>query len=540
MWHQPEGLVPGRPVLYATTCGACEARLRSAGHHPRWTAAQDRRQSRSPVVGRRDLRRRSGVDSRAVRQPAAGVPTTARPARARGPTSTTRSPTRSAGSDRTAARVRILTPTITSPTHCGADRRLRQRVQERAARHLRSDFGVGDPRRARAHPRRPAAPALPLRSRRRHRQLRRRFSRHLDLAGGVHPRLHQPAANRTRRRQPAKSYHVQIESRLSLTGSNADRRLRVGAGRDGSSSRRTWRRALAQRAGLPFAADGLAASPSEPAIEAIADRLWAARGPRSGDLGQPGRPRPAAVQLHQPDDRRLRHDRRSGASVVPARGQRRRIWPSCAPSCRAARSGADRRRRQPGLRPAGRRDAGQRPAPRAARRQHRRADRRDGRLAHFVCPDHHYLESWSDAEPVAGVVSLTQPTIQPLHDTRALIESLSAWGTGKPQPALDLVRAHWKRAVSSARRRRPSPFDVVLGSRRSSAAWRRSRRVRLSADAQRGSDRQPPVPRDRRRAGDGARRPSCRHASRWCCIRRSGCSTAGMGTTPGSTSCPIR
>ena len=39
-------------------------------------------------------------------------------------------------------------------------------------------------------------------------------------------------------------------------------------------------------------------------------------------------------------------------------------------------------------------------------------------LAHFVCPDHHYLESWGDAEPVSGLVSLTQPTIQPMHDTR--------------------------------------------------------------------------------------------------------------------------
>src|SRR5712691_11415964 len=63
-------------------------------------------------------------------------------------------------------------------------------------------------------------------------------------------------------------------------------------------------------------------------------------------------------------------------------------------------------------------------------------------LAHFVCPDHHYLESWSDAEPVAGLVSLTQPTIQPLGDTRSLVESLSIWA-GKPQSALDLVRAHW-------------------------------------------------------------------------------------------------
>ena len=40
-------------------------------------------------------------------------------------------------------------------------------------------------------------------------------------------------------------------------------------------------------------------------------------------------------------------------------------------------------------------------------------------LAHFVCPEPHYLESWHDAEPAAGILSLTQPAIQPLADTRA-------------------------------------------------------------------------------------------------------------------------
>src|SRR5262249_34986078 len=44
-----------------------------------------------------------------------------------------------------------------------------------------------------------------------------------------------------------------------------------------------------------------------------------------------------------------------------------------------------------------------------------------------VCPDHHFLESWGDAEPVAGYLSLTQPTIAPLFDTRALVDSLMLW-----------------------------------------------------------------------------------------------------------------
>src|SRR5205823_3047449 len=76
---------------------------------------------------------------------------------------------------------------------------------------------------------------------------------------------------------PSKSYHVQIESRLSLTGSNADKRLRVAPGELGHVATILASK-IAQRAGAAFAADGLAASPSDAAIDAIAERLWTARG----------------------------------------------------------------------------------------------------------------------------------------------------------------------------------------------------------------------------------------------------------------------
>src|SRR5262249_1319663 len=56
------------------------------------------------------------------------------------------------------------------------------------------------------------------------------------------------------------------------------------------------------------------------------------------------------------------------------------------------------------------------------------ADRRDETAAHVraLCPDHHFLESWSDAEPVRGQFSLQQPLIAPLRDTRSGVESLLA------------------------------------------------------------------------------------------------------------------
>ena len=57
------------------------------------------------------------------------------------------------------------------------------------------------------------------------------------------------------------------------------------------------------------------------------------------------------------------------------------------------------------------------------------ADRLDetAARAHAVCPDHHFLEAWGDAEPVTSFYSLAQPTIAPLFDTRAAQESLLKW-----------------------------------------------------------------------------------------------------------------
>ena len=67
-------------------------------------------------------------------------------------------------------------------------------------------------------------------------------------------------------------------------------------------------------------------------------------------------------------------------------------------------------------------------------------------LAHFVCPDHHPLESWLDAEPVSGLVSLAQPTLEPLNNTRSILESLAQW-SGRRTTTYDIVREHWRNKI---------------------------------------------------------------------------------------------
>ncbi|RMF31837.1 MAG: 4Fe-4S ferredoxin, partial [Bacteroidetes bacterium] len=71
-------------------------------------------------------------------------------------------------------------------------------------------------------------------------------------------------------------------------------------------------------------------------------------------------------------------------------------------------------------------------------------------LCDFVAPAHHYLESWGDAQPKRGHYSLMQPTIRPLFDTRQAEESLLRWA-GSPnlpldaeQPYYEYLRFVWK------------------------------------------------------------------------------------------------
>ncbi|MCF8303046.1 MAG: TAT-variant-translocated molybdopterin oxidoreductase [Bacteroidales bacterium] len=63
--------------------------------------------------------------------------------------------------------------------------------------------------------------------------------------------------------------------------------------------------------------------------------------------------------------------------------------------------------------------------------------------ATYVCPDNHYLESWGDALPKEGFYSLQQPLIRKLYTTRQWQESLLKWA-GKSINYLDYLKKHWE------------------------------------------------------------------------------------------------
>ncbi|MEP6683816.1 MAG: TAT-variant-translocated molybdopterin oxidoreductase [Parafilimonas sp.] len=63
-------------------------------------------------------------------------------------------------------------------------------------------------------------------------------------------------------------------------------------------------------------------------------------------------------------------------------------------------------------------------------------------LCKYVIPDHHFLESWGDAEPKSGYVSLMQPTINQLFKTRQWQDSLLKW-SGGPADYHTFFKNYW-------------------------------------------------------------------------------------------------
>lgn len=70
-------------------------------------------------------------------------------------------------------------------------------------------------------------------------------------------------------------------------------------------------------------------------------------------------------------------------------------------------------------------------------------------ICNILAPVHHSLESWGDAEAKRGHVSLVQPSISPLFDTRQEGESLLVWANSaklsktSDQPYYDFVKSVW-------------------------------------------------------------------------------------------------
>ena len=248
------------------------------------------------------------------------------------------------------------------------------------------------------------------------------------------------------------SYHVQFESGMSVTGSKADRRYSVRPDEIGVLLTQLAAR-IAQRIGARF---GAVVEPDE-RLDQMAGRLWKARG-RSLVLTGTNDSRDQVLANY------INHLLGNYGSTIDIDR----------PSHQAQGSDSDLRQLVEELQggkvsalfvqgvnpvfdlPDGATLAESQRVPLVVSLAGRMDE--TARLAHYVCPDHDSLEGWSDSEAVAGIVAVQQPTINPLAQTRSAIESLAAWSS-KPQSAYDTIREHWRTHIFP-RQKQSSNFDV--------------------------------------------------------------------------------
>ena len=79
----------------------------------------------------------------------------------------------------------------------------------------------------------------------------------------------------------------------------------------------------------------------------------------------------------------------------------------------------------------------------------------------YLAPNHHYLESWGDANPLEGEFSLCQPAISPLFNTRQAEETLLTW-TGKSEVNYyEYVKNYWRNNIFSTQNKQLD-FDTFF------------------------------------------------------------------------------
>ncbi len=67
------------------------------------------------------------------------------------------------------------------------------------------------------------------------------------------------------------------------------------------------------------------------------------------------------------------------------------------------------------------------------------------RLCQWHLPEAHYLEAWGDTRAYDGTASIVQPLIAPLYQGRSAHEFLSALIQDVPTPGYELVRGYWRK-----------------------------------------------------------------------------------------------
>ncbi|MCA9248098.1 MAG: hypothetical protein KDA42_13310, partial [Planctomycetales bacterium] len=441
--EQPEGVVPGRKLTYASTCAGCPAACGLLvgvrdGRPLKMEGMPEHPLSHGGLCAIGQALPLGLYDSHRLTQPHRN----GKPAEWNKVDAAIQKQL-AAIAERGGA-VRFFTPTVASPTLKASINDFLARFKD--ARHVTFD-AISSSAILDAHEKTHGARVLP------HFQLDAAkviISFGADFLGTWISPVEFTAAWQSRRApteaEPAMSRHVQLEGRLSLTGANADLRFRLAPDEYGLVLSHLLVK-LDSLASDPRDSKHLPAPPlDESVIAELADELWSARGEslvlcdsqdvgtqvlvnainhRLGNYGH-------TLGIERPSRQCLGND----ADVIALIDELK-----AGKVAALLVAGSDLTHNLPD-REAIAEAVGKLPLSVSF------AERMDdfASLAQFVCPDHHPLESWSDAEPIAGLVSLSQPTLQPLGQTRSILETLARF-SGRNESAYDIVRATWEKEI---------------------------------------------------------------------------------------------
>ena len=245
---------------------------------------------------------------------------------------------------------------------------------------------------------------------------------------------------------PEMSHHVQLEGRMTLTGSKSDQRIRLSPDEYGTVLSHLYV-SLAAQAGIPVEDQDLGTLPISPEVlEELTDRLWSARGAALVVSDSQSVPVQRLVNgvnqllegygntldIERPSRQRLGND----AALVGLLNEL-----TAGEVAALFVIGNDLSHNLPNHEDLARRIER---VPLVVSCGEREDD--FASLADYVCPDHHPLESWLDAEPVEGFITLSQPLLSPLGDTRSVLESLALW-SGRDTSAYEDLKTQWEQEV---------------------------------------------------------------------------------------------
>jgi molybdopterin-containing oxidoreductase family iron-sulfur binding subunit len=454
---RPEDVTPGRATWYASTCGGCEAgcgvlvkcvdgrpiKLEGLPAHP-LSAGGLCATGQAQVLSLYDSRRLLAPRGRGGALAWEAVDARVREALA--------------AADRASAPIRLLTGTVHGPSARGWIEAFLQ--AHPGARHVAYD-PLSWSASSQAHEATHGVRALP---RWRLESCRELLCIDADpLGAGPSPVEHMRqwrAARDLEATPPRWMHHEQVESALTLTGSNADRRHRLAPWQVPSFVGHLAA-VLAARAGLSAPAPQGDPPLGSATFTALVDRLWAARGAalvlcgsqdpgvqalvnRANEaLGAYG----ATLDLEAPSRQRLGDDRAFAALLAEAPGLEGAVW---------IVAGVDPLADAPGR--AVLEAAFARAALTVAFATHENATTRRAELA---LPVPHALEAWDDGEPVAGLFGMTQPVLRPLGSPRSLRAALAAW-LGGPASERELARVGFERYVAPRLLEAGRGFDGVV------------------------------------------------------------------------------